>query len=187
MLRQRRKRTFDFTVFPRKKGLKDQWIAKIRRDEGDYFAVTENTRVCSKHFCEEDYTVSEDGKGKKIVLKKGAVPTIFKWSSEKRSRSTFVSKGKRKGEALEAPRKRPQRKSCPHCERKQLAIGRLQNDLEGKNAQLKELSERFEDFKKEKGKQEVAGALKEDKHVCFSAENFNNKDQLIRFYAGIVN
>ena len=36
-----------------------------------------------------------------------------------------------------------------------------------KNAQLKELSERFDDFKKEKGKQEVAGALKEDKHVCF--------------------
>ena len=98
-----------FHRFPKKKGLKDQWIAKIRRDEGDYFAVTENTRrVCSKQFCEEDYTVSEDGKGKKIVLKKGAVPTIFKWSSEKRSRSTFVSKGKRKGESLEAPRKKRQ-------------------------------------------------------------------------------
>ena len=97
-----------FHRFPKKRGLKDQWIAKIRRDEGDYFAVTENTRVCSKHFCEEDYTVSEDGKGKKIVLKKGAVPTIFKWSSEKRSRSTFASKGKRKGEALEAPRKKRQ-------------------------------------------------------------------------------
>ena len=61
--------------------------------------------------------------------------------------------------------------------------------LKKKYAQLKELSERFEDFKKEKGKQEVAGALKEDKHVCFSAENFNNKikDQSIRFYTGIVN
>ena len=176
-----------FHRFPKKKRLKDHWIAKIRRDEGDYFAVTENTRVCSKHFCEEDYTVSKDGKGKKIVLKKGAVPTIFKWSSEKRSRSTFASKGKRKGEALGAPRKKRQRKSCPHCERKQVAIDRLQNDLEEKNAQLKELSERFEDFKKEKGKQEVAGALKEDKHVCFSAENFNNKNQLIRFYTGIVN
>ena len=58
--------------------------------------------------------------------------------------------------------------------------------LKKKYAQLKELSERFEDFKKEKGKQEVAGALKEDKHVRFSAENFNNKDQLIRFYTGIV-
>ena len=55
---------------------------------------------------------------------------------------------------------------------------RLQSDLEEKNAQLKELSERFEHFKKEEGKQEVAGALKEDKHVCFSAENFKDQDQL---------
>ncbi|XP_044165648.1 THAP domain-containing protein 10-like [Acropora millepora] len=148
----KKNKSLRFHRFPKKKGLKDRWIAKIRRDEGDYFAVTENTRVCSKHFCEEDYTVSEDGKGKKIVLKKGAVPTIFKWSSEKRSRSTFASKGKRKGKALEAPRTKRRRKSCPHCERKQMAIDRLQNDLEEKNAQLKELSERFEDFKKEKGK-----------------------------------
>ena len=75
---------------------------------------------------------------------------------------------------MQTPWKKWQRKSCPHCERKQAAIDRLQDDLEEKNAQLKELSERFDDFKKEKGKQEVAGALKEDKHVCFSAENFNN-------------
>ena len=59
--------------------------------------------------------------------------------------------------------------------------------LKKKNAQLKELSERFEHFKKEKENQEVAGALKEDKHVCFSAEKFNDQDQLIRFYTGIVN
>ena len=118
-----------FHRFPKKRELKDQWIAKIRRDEGDYFAVTENTRVCSKHFCEEDYKVSEDGKGKKIVLKKGAVPTIFKWSSEKRSRSTFVSKGKRKDEDFEVPHKKRQRKSRPHCERKQAAIDRNCGDF----------------------------------------------------------
>ena len=134
-----------FHRFPKNRELKDQWIAKIRRDEGDYF---ENRRVCSKNFCGEDFTVSEDGKGKKIVPKKGAVPTIFKWSREKRSRSTFANKSKRKGEALEAPRKKQQRKSCLHCERKQAVIDRLQNDLEEKNTQLKELSERFEDFKK---------------------------------------
>ena len=42
--------------------------------------------------------------------------------------------------------------------------------LKKKYAQLKELNERFEDFKKEKGKQEVAGVLisyvKEDLEVC---------------------
>ena len=34
-----------FQRFPKKRELKDQWIAKIRRDEGGYFSVTENTRV----------------------------------------------------------------------------------------------------------------------------------------------
>lgn len=38
---------------PKKRERKDQWISKIRRDEGEYFAVPENTRVCSKHFCED--------------------------------------------------------------------------------------------------------------------------------------
>ena len=107
-----------FHRFPKKRELNEQWIAKIRRDEGDYFAVTENTRVCSKHFCEEDYKVSENGRGKKIVLKKVAVPTILKWSSEKRSRSTFVRKGRRKGDDFEAPRKKRQRKKLPALRKK---------------------------------------------------------------------
>lgn len=176
-----------FHRFPKKREQKQRWISKIRRDEGEYFAVTENTRVCSKHFCGEDYTVSEDGKGERIVLKKGAVPTVFKWSSDKRSRSTLASKGKRKGKAFEAPRKKRQRKSCEHCEIKQAKVDKLQSDLEVKNTQLKELSKRLEDFEKDKREHEVAGALKEHKHVCFSAENFRNQDQSIRFYTGIVN
>ena len=59
-----------FPRFPKKRELKDQWIAKIRRDEGDYFAVTENRRVCSKHLCEEDFKGSEDGKGRKLFRRK---------------------------------------------------------------------------------------------------------------------
>ena len=55
--------------------------------------------------------------------------------------------------------------------------------LKKKNAQLKELSERFEHFKKEKENQEVAGALKEDKHVCFSAEKFKGPvDSILHRY-----
>jgi len=37
-----------FHRFPKKRELKDQWIAKIRRDEGDYFTATENTNACSE-------------------------------------------------------------------------------------------------------------------------------------------
>ena len=54
-----------FHRFPKKREQKDRWISKIRRDEGEYFAVTENTRICSKNFCEDDYTVSEDGKARR--------------------------------------------------------------------------------------------------------------------------
>ena len=43
MLHQRRIKTFDFDRFPKIRELKDQWIAKIRLDEGGYFAATENT------------------------------------------------------------------------------------------------------------------------------------------------
>ncbi|KAL9956114.1 hypothetical protein ACROYT_G037543 [Oculina patagonica] len=118
---------------------------------------------------------------------KGAVPTVFKWSSDKRSRSTLASKGKRKGKAFDAPRKKRQRKSCEHCELRQALVDKLESDLEEKNAQLKELSKRLEDFEKDKREHEDAGALKEHKHVCFSAENVRNQDQSIRFYTGIVN
>ena len=89
---------------------------------------------------------------------------------------------------MEAPCcKKRQRKSCQHCEGKRAVIDKLQSDLEDKDAQLKELSERFGRLEKEKGEQEFAGALKEEKHMCFSAENVRNQDHLIRFYTGIVN
>ena len=45
----------------------------------------------------------------------------------------------------------------------------------------------MECLEKETRDQEVAGAMKEDKHSCFSAENFRNQDKLIRFCTGIVN
>ena len=63
---------------------------------------------------------------------KGAFPSVFQWSSEKRSRSTLASKGKRRGEALEAPHKKRRRKSCQHCERKRAVIDKLQTDVQEK-------------------------------------------------------
>ena len=51
--------------------------SKIRRDEGLFSTVTNNTGVCSMHFCEEDYTASEGGKGKKTFLKKRCCPVYF--------------------------------------------------------------------------------------------------------------
>ena len=72
-----------FHRFAKKKEQKELWISKISRDKGDYFTVTGNTRVCSRHFREEDYTISEDGKGKRTALRKGAVPLVFQWTAKK--------------------------------------------------------------------------------------------------------
>ncbi|XP_068696963.1 uncharacterized protein [Montipora foliosa] len=178
-----------FHRFAKKKEQKELWISKIRRDEGEYFTVTSNTRVCSRHFREEDYTISEDGKGKRTVLKKGAVPSVFQWTTTKLPRSTLASKGKRKGGTLEVPRKKRRRENCQRCERKRTVIDKLETDLQNKNAQLKDLTENVEHLEKEKQdrEQEVASSSMGNKHVCFSAENFRNQDKLIRFYTGIVN
>jgi hypothetical protein len=75
-----------FHRLPKKKQLKEQWICKIRRDEGRMFVVNDNTRICSKYFTNEDYALSELGKGQKLVLKKDSVPTLFSWSKLPNSR-----------------------------------------------------------------------------------------------------
>jgi hypothetical protein len=67
-----------FHKFTRDKTLKVKWIAGIRRDEKeDEFQVTDSTRICSRHFVDDDFTITE--KGRKF-LKKAAIPSIFQWS-----------------------------------------------------------------------------------------------------------
>ena len=34
-----------------------KWIAKIRRDPGQYFEINSNTKVCSDHFNADDFTL----------------------------------------------------------------------------------------------------------------------------------
>ncbi|XP_068692790.1 uncharacterized protein [Montipora foliosa] len=129
---------------------KELWISKSHRDEGKHLTVTSNSRVCTRHFREEDYTIREDGKGNRTVLRKGALPSVFQWTATKRSRSTLASKGKRKGGTLQVPRKKRRRKNCQRCERKRPVIDKLETILQNKNAQLKDLTENVEHLEKEK-------------------------------------
>ncbi|XP_046853169.1 uncharacterized protein LOC124446360 [Xenia sp. Carnegie-2017] len=55
------------------------WLVKIRRDEGPDFKISSSTRVCSRHFLEDDY-LPPDNAGR-CLLKKGSVPSQFDWSS----------------------------------------------------------------------------------------------------------
>ena len=62
--------------FPREKIVKKKWIQAIRRDEGKDFKISDSTKVCSRHFRNEDLKKTLAGK---ICLKPGAIPSIFSW------------------------------------------------------------------------------------------------------------
>ena len=88
-----------FHTFPDDEGVFRQWIVAIRRDIGVNFQVTQNSRVCSRHFKPSDYIRSLTGHKK--TLKTSAVPFAFPW--------TKGSPAKRK-----APKHRsPKRKKSP--------------------------------------------------------------------------
>ncbi|CAN7975661.1 unnamed protein product, partial [Ixodes persulcatus] len=67
--------------FPKDKELFKRWIIAIRRDEGKHFKVTQSTKVCSKHFRDEDVFPGYVN-GRK-VLKEGIVPSTFRFSAQK--------------------------------------------------------------------------------------------------------
>ncbi|KAI2666925.1 THAP domain-containing protein 2 [Labeo rohita] len=63
-----------------------EWIVKIRRDIGPHFQITDNTRVCSKHFTQDCIVRSLTGLNR---LKQGSVPTVFTWCRELKPRRTL--------------------------------------------------------------------------------------------------
>ncbi|EDO39153.1 predicted protein [Nematostella vectensis] len=68
--------------------IRKKWLVKIRRNEGPSFKISSGTRVCSRHFIEEDY-LAPDNAGRRM-LKRGSVPSIFDWSSQPKSRRKIV-------------------------------------------------------------------------------------------------
>uniref|UniRef100_A0A3Q3G1S8 THAP domain-containing protein 1 n=1 Tax=Labrus bergylta TaxID=56723 RepID=A0A3Q3G1S8_9LABR len=77
-----------FHTFPTDFKTRRKWIYAIRRD---HFAVSPHTRVCSRHFTNED--VREPLSETARWLRKGAVPALFEWNnlSLPLSRQTGVS------------------------------------------------------------------------------------------------
>ncbi|EDO32204.1 predicted protein [Nematostella vectensis] len=73
---------------PSDEEIRKKWLVKIRRDEGSSFKISSGTRVCSRHFSEEDY-LAPDNAGRRM-LKRGSVPSIFDWSSQPKSRRKIV-------------------------------------------------------------------------------------------------
>ncbi|XP_076834484.1 uncharacterized protein LOC143480597 isoform X1 [Brachyhypopomus gauderio] len=66
-----------FHTFPVDKDLCKTWIVNIRRDS---FTITNHTRVCSRHFLQEDLIEPPKTNGRR-TLRKGAVPVLFQWNN----------------------------------------------------------------------------------------------------------
>ncbi|XP_048087069.1 uncharacterized protein LOC125286240 isoform X1 [Alosa alosa] len=64
-----------FFTFPADEEVRRKWIVAICRDK-----VTAHTRVCSRHFKTEDLREPASETGRRL-LKKGAVPVLFKWNN----------------------------------------------------------------------------------------------------------
>uniref|UniRef100_A0A8C5DCU0 THAP domain-containing protein 1 n=1 Tax=Gouania willdenowi TaxID=441366 RepID=A0A8C5DCU0_GOUWI len=63
-----------FHCFPADNAARQQWLAKIQRDN---FTPNRDTRVCSRHFLPGDIVLTL---GKRL-LKRGAVPVLFEWNN----------------------------------------------------------------------------------------------------------
>ena len=93
-----REKELSFHRFPKCESKKKKWKLKIRRDEGEFFTITEHTRVCSLHFMGDDYRTTLGGFK---VLKDDAVPSVFPGENPSQSafvKDKFMQNGKRRGE-----------------------------------------------------------------------------------------
>ncbi|KAH9364378.1 hypothetical protein HPB48_016257 [Haemaphysalis longicornis] len=61
--------------FPAIKKVLNSWIIAIKRDPGTYFSIERTTKVCSRHFTENDF-VPNVASGRRY-LRENAVPSIF--------------------------------------------------------------------------------------------------------------
>lgn len=65
-----------YFVFPSDKLLEKKWLHAIRREKGKDFKLIPTTKVCSRHFKEDDMKKTLAGH---VRLKPRAVPSIFTW------------------------------------------------------------------------------------------------------------
>ena len=79
----------------------------IRRDIGVNFQVTQNSRVCSRHFKPPDYIRSLTGRKK--TLKSSAVPSVFPW--------TKGSPAKKEHQSIEVRSRKKARRKPPKRQR----------------------------------------------------------------------
>lgn len=64
-----------FHTFPIDTKERKLWILSVRRANYKKLTVNKHTKICSKHFLDEDFVQSQSSKRR--MLKKGVVPSVF--------------------------------------------------------------------------------------------------------------
>ena len=159
--------------FPKDKKLFDNWICAIRRDVGEAFQVNDNTRICSRHFKQSDFTTSLTGIH---ALAEQAVPSIFEWSKDaaKKRKSPI----KRHTASVVAASKSKKIKSILDSdEPEQTAEPSRSQELESdeENNELDVLKKRIE---------QLTGECSVLEKRVFSFLRFSNNEKSFKYYTG---
>ncbi|XP_074655326.1 uncharacterized protein LOC141908930 [Tubulanus polymorphus] len=98
--------TVSYFKFPSDPVLRRSWLSNVRREEGEFFKITEHTRVCSQHFVDADYRDVSNYSGRRY-LKPDAVPSVFQCfegkdfaSTRKTGQTSLKNGGPKVGSAI---------------------------------------------------------------------------------------
>lgn len=188
--------SLSFHRIPKNNDLRKIWISKIRRDEGDLFKITNNTRVCSKHFSEEDF-LPTDNAGRRL-LKQGAFPHIFTWKPNAKVRRKIIRHVERSStETHDNVDVDMEENQQPEISSESSEIDVLREQLKALELELKSTKDEYSEFKTcaqlEIQKANLATKQARDeiekqevtlKIYKFGVERFTRDNSSIKFYTG---
>ena len=171
-----------FHEFPKDDYLKKKWEVKMRRGDATFKNIA-NKFCCSAHFLPSDFKQSLTGHRRD--LKRGAIPSVFKWApvtSDPRGerlklRNEMIAKSKSEQQTEHGP------------DEQQLAGSSISSYSSGRNMVVfgpRTLKE-FINEKKEEAEQlkaELARAKEKEYIFTFGLERFSGSNEDINFYTG---
>ncbi|XP_064456907.1 uncharacterized protein LOC135367543 [Ornithodoros turicata] len=206
-------RKVTYHKFPRDETLFKQWIIKIKRDEGPLFEVTRHTKVCSKHFTEDNF-VPNVASGKRI-LRDDAVPSVFSFGAPKSKprrplvrRTILLETNSNAAAFVEqeniAPQEQlPERASSPRADLQALQeeLAHIKEVSESKEKAIQKLTAELEELKTQlQMKTDENHKLIRELEICkghckkleedkkpFCVERFQCSDNDFQFYTGLPN
>jgi hypothetical protein len=170
-----------FHSFPKDEQNIAKWVVKIRRDVGPTFKITRYTKICSRHFRDNEFRVTY--KGKKFI-KDGVVPSVFPWTKGNERRPL------NRGQLAEPV---PEEVPDPSPSLNPMAMETEDTTDTSTDTRIAELEKQLDDeYKKNellrKEKAEVHQLLlnkpKDERNRAFSLDMFKDSDSDICFYTG---